>query len=37
MNKLVNSWTCWLHLQSDTNWDISSYKITEFDKLEDEY
>ena len=36
MNKLVNSWTCWLHLQSDANWDISSYKkITEFDKLED--
>ena len=36
MNKLTNSWTCWIHLQSDTNWEISSYKkIVKFDTLED--
>ena len=35
MNKLNNIWTCWIHLQNDTNWDINSYrKITTFDTLE---
>ena len=36
MNKLATGWTCWIHLQSDKNWDISSYKkIIYFNTLED--
>ena len=36
MNNLTTRWRCWLHLQSDKNWDISSYKkIADFDTLED--
>jgi len=36
MHSLSNNWTCWIHLQNDKNWDISSYKkICQFNTLED--
>ena len=35
MHELLNNWTCWIHLQNDENWDISSYKkISQFNTLE---